>query len=133
MIDVVWEGGCELEGFEEVGHAPSWVFEEEAQFDVRLGAEGVDQCGIHLVMPAHGLYDCNLERLLLGRFPLGREWRILRGRCHGFTKVARRSWFVENRVLYDNGRVLRFPPWFNEAFVVYGKKKQGCNNEESQR
>ncbi len=77
MIDVVWEGCCELEGFEEVGHAPSWVFEEEAQLDVRLGAEGVDQCGIYLVMPAHRLYDRNFERLLLGRFPLWREWRVL--------------------------------------------------------
>ena len=42
VVDVFWEGGGELESFEKVGHAPSWVFEEEAQMDVNLGAEGVD-------------------------------------------------------------------------------------------
>ena len=42
VVDVFWEGGGELKSFEKVGHVSSWVFEEEAQMDVRLGAEGVD-------------------------------------------------------------------------------------------
>lgn len=42
VVDVVWEGSSELEGLEELGHAPTRVREEKAQFDVRLGAEGVD-------------------------------------------------------------------------------------------
>ena len=42
MVDVVGEGFGELEGLEEVGHAPTRVCEEKAQFDVGLGAEGVD-------------------------------------------------------------------------------------------
>ena len=42
VVDVVWEGSSEREGLEELGHAPTRVCEEKAQFDVGLGAEGVN-------------------------------------------------------------------------------------------
>ena len=42
VVDVLGEGFGELEGLEEVGHPPARVCKEEAQFDVGLGAEGVD-------------------------------------------------------------------------------------------
>ena len=68
VVDVFGQEG-QLEGFEQLGHAPSGFLEEKAHFNVGLGEEGLDVGGVDFVVPAHGFYDCDLERALrLGVF-----------------------------------------------------------------
>ena len=52
VVDVIGEG--EFERFEQLRHAPTWPFEEEAHFGIGLREERVDVGGVNLIMPAHG-------------------------------------------------------------------------------
>ena len=131
VVDIVWEGCVQLEGFEELRHAPSWVFEEEAQLNVRLGAEGVDVSGIDLVVPTHGFYNRDLERLLLGRCPFVSNWRVLRGRRGGCCRVGRRDRVMESKILYIERSVRGLAPWTDETLVIYRKENENGNDEEN--
>ena len=84
VVDVVWEG--QIESFQQLGHAPSWFFEEEAHFDVGLREEGVDVGGVDFIVPAHGFCDCDFERPLCFGVLCLRESVVLcesRRRCVG--------------------------------------------------
>lgn len=55
---------------------PSWASVKEAQMDVRLRVESIDQSMVDFVIPAHDFYNYDFGGLTLGRWLWGMSGRL---------------------------------------------------------
>lgn len=78
----------------------------------------MDVSGIDLIVPAHGFYNRDFERLLFGRCPLLSNWKVMCRRGCRVGRIGRRDGVMERRVLCIARGVRGFPPWIDETFVV---------------